>query len=60
MDVVEAVQQLLDDVLDLRQRELDAGVGQETGEIVFAELKHEEERRLELIVRRGLRPTDLD
>ena len=56
MYIVKAVQQLLDDVLDLGEFELDAGVVEQSGEVVFAELKHQVERGV-VASRRSPAPT---
>lgn len=41
MDVVEAVEQHLHHLLDLGQSELDVGVAQQAGQVVFTEVKHQ-------------------
>ena len=56
MYIVKAVQQLLDDILDLGEFELDAGVVEQSGEVVFAELKHQVERGV-VASRRSPAPT---
>lgn len=60
MNVVESVQQLLHDLLDLAQTELYVDVGQQSGQIVFAKVEHQIERRAISIVCRCLRSTDFD
>ena len=60
VDVVEAVEQLLHDLLDLAEAELDVGVGEQAGQVVLAKVEHQVERRLELVQLRRLGAADLD
>lgn len=50
MDVVQAVEQHLHDLLDLRQGELDIRIAQETGQVVLTEVKHQVDAALVAIV----------
>lgn len=57
MYVVEAVEQLLHHLLDLAQTELDHDVGEQPGQVVFAEVKDQVECGSVAVVGRGLGPT---
>ena len=48
------IEQLLHDLLLLAERELDTGIAEQTGQIVFTELEHQIEVTLELILGFGL------
>ncbi len=41
MDVVQSIEQHLHDLLDLCQRELYIGIAQQSGQVVFTEVKHQ-------------------
>lgn len=55
MDVVQAVEQHLHDLLDLRQGELDIRIAQETGQVVLTEVKHQVDAALVAIVQCGFK-----
>lgn len=55
VDVVQAVEQHLHDLLDLRQGELDIRIAQETGQVVLTEVKHQVDAALVAIVQCGFK-----
>ena len=60
MNVIEAVQELLDDTLDLRQGESHLVVGQKTSQVVVAKVKDQVKSRLEPVDDGGLGAADLN
>lgn len=55
VDVVQAVEQHLHDLLDLCQRELDVSVAQQPGQVVLTEIKHQVDASFVPVELSGLR-----
>lgn len=60
MYVVEAIQQLLQDLFHFAQTKFDVHIRQQASQIVFAEIEHQVERRSVAVVFVGLGATDLE
>ena len=60
MNVIEAVQELFDDTLDLRQGESHLVVGQKASQVVVAKVKDQVKSRLEPVDDGGLGAADLN